>query len=137
MKKIALLVVCVSIASTAFSQVITVSIDTLRYFEHSSYISTPQARETEEISLLEIYRFPEKKIIAFDLDKEIQIYEGKESPITVIHETDNVLDIEVMDNGFRKLVFLGKNTDGSITYLEEYFQGDKTKGFFSINPQYT
>jgi hypothetical protein len=52
----------------------------------------------------------------------------------VIHKTDNILDIEVFDNGCRKLVFLGKNKDGSITYLEEYFQGDKTKGFFSINP---
>jgi len=137
MKKITLSLLSVILTNVLFSQVITVSIDTLRYFEHSSAISTPIAHETGEISLLKLYKLLDKKIITFDLDKKIQFFEGTEFPITVIHETDNILDIEVFDNGARKLVFLGKNKDGSITYLEEYFQDHKTKGFFSINPEYT
>jgi hypothetical protein len=137
MKKITLSLLSVILTNILFSQVITVSIDTLRYFEHSSAISTPIAHKTGEISLLKLYKLLDKKIITFDLDKKIQFFEGTEFPITVIHETDNILDIEVFDNGARKLVFLGKNKDGSITYLEEYFQDHKTKGFFSINPEYT
>jgi hypothetical protein len=135
MKKVTLSLLFVILTNVLISQVITVSIDTLRYFEHPSSISTPDAYKTGEISLLKVYKLLDKKIITFDLNKKIQFFEGIESPITVIHKTDNILDIEVFDNGFRKLVFLGKNKDGSITYLEEYFQDNKTKGFFSINPK--
>jgi hypothetical protein len=135
MKKVTLSLLFVILTNVLISQVITVSIDTLRYFEHPSSISTPDAYKTGEISLLKVYKLLDKKIITFDLNKKIQFFEGTEFPITVIHKTDNILDIEVFDNGARKLVFLGKNKDGSITYLEEYFQDGKTKGFFSINPK--
>jgi hypothetical protein len=137
MKKLFLSVFFLALTSSVFSQIIIVYIDTAKHFEHFSDISTPDANRSGEITWLKTYRFFNEKIISFDLDRKIQVFEETEFPITVIHETDNILDIEVFDNGFRKLVFLGKNKDGSITYLEEYFQDGKTKGFFSINPEYT
>lgn len=135
MKKLIFSVICYLIVSNATSQVYTVCIDTLRYFQHPSDISTPTANSTGTITLLKTYTFPNRKIIVFDLNRRVQIFEGTESPITVVHDTDNLLDIEVLDNGARKLVFLGKDVSGGNTYLEEYFQDGLTKGFFSLNPE--
>lgn len=134
MKKVTLSLLFVILTNVLISQVITVYVDTARFFEHSWFISTPEANKTGEITFLKTYRFFNERIISFDLNRKVQIYEGTEFPITVIHETDNILDIEVFEDGFRKLVFLGKNKDGGITFIQEYHQDGKTKGFFSNNP---
>jgi hypothetical protein len=137
MKKLVLSFFFLAVTSSVFSQIITVYVDTARFFEHPCDISTPHALASGEISLLKTYRFFNERIISFDLDRCVQVFEGIESQITVLNETDNILDLEVSEDGFRKLVVFGKNEDGGLTFLQEYHQDGKTKGFFSNNTKYT
>ena len=74
MKKLIFSVICYLIVSNATSQVYTVCIDTLRYFQHPSDISTPTANSTGTITLLKTYTFPNRKIIVFDLNRASYLY---------------------------------------------------------------
>lgn len=138
MKKFVVIIACLTATLPVSSQILTVYIDTAKHFEHSSDIGTPTARRTGAITFLKTYRFFEEKIITFDLDRKVQIFEGVESPITIIHETDNLLDIEVNEDGYRCYVFFGGTIDGGLMYIHEFHdEHGKTKGFFSLNPKYT
>jgi hypothetical protein len=135
MRKSIIFTLFVILTNIATSQVITVSIDTAGYFEHSAFISTPSALESNDITYLSTFWFPESKVIVYDLNKRIQIFKGAVSPITKINKSSNTLDLEVVENGKTRLVVLGKSPNGGTMYIQEYIEDGMVKGFFSNNPE--
>ena len=135
MKKSILISFFVFVTTIVSSQVITVSIDTAGYFEHSALISTPAALETDDITYLSTFWFPDSKVIVYDLNKRVQIFKGIVSPITKINKSSNTLDLEVVENGKTRLVVLGNSPNGGTMYIQEYIEDGMVKGFFSNNPK--
>ena len=135
MKKSILISFFVFVTTIVSSQVITVSIDTAGYFEHSALISTPAALETDDITYLSTFWFPDSKVIVYDLNKRVQIFKGIVSPITKINKSSNTLDLEVVENGKTRLVVLGNPPNGGTMYIQEYIEDGMVKGFFSNNPK--
>ena len=135
MKKSILISFFVFVTTIVSSQVITVSIDTAGYFEHSAFISTPTALETNNITYLSTFWFPDSKVIVYDLNKRVQIFKGVVSPITKINKSSNTLDLEVVENGKTRLVVLGNSPNGGTMYIQEYIEDGMVKGFFSNNPE--
>ena len=135
MKKVLFLTALFLMSLPSISQVITVKFDTLQWFTHSSNISTPVARETNQITYGKLMKCFKTTELTFDLNKMIEHYNGFNNVITKKNKSTNLVDVEVNEGGRIGLCILGKTEDDQMIYLFETIKGDIVEGYFAINPQ--
>jgi hypothetical protein len=139
MKNLFLSLVLVMVGLVANSQVITVNIHTVQNFNHSSSMSTVQARQ------LDLIQYPNytvgENVYTFDLDKKILTFKNSNgsvfsSEITEVNKNENILDCIVFD-GVRNILFIaGSNENGEKEFLMEYIINDEVLGHFSLNSDF-
>jgi hypothetical protein len=139
MKNLFLSLVLVMIGLVANSQVITVNIHTVQNFNHSSSMSTVQARQ------LDLIEYPSytvgENVYTFDLDKKILTFKNSNGnifsfKIIDITQNENILDCIVFDGIGNVLFMLGENDNGEKEFLTEYINDDKVFGQFSLNSDF-
>jgi|688.fasta_scaffold708258_2 hypothetical protein len=135
MKKVLVFTILCFVSLLSNSQVITVKFDTIQWFSHSYDISTPKARETNNIVYGKLMKCIKTTELTFDLDNMIERYNGFENIITKNNNSTNLVDVEVNEGGRIGLCILGKTEDGQMIYLFETIKGDMVEGYFAINPQ--
>ena len=72
MKKSLLLLLFVIVTNVISSQIITVSLDTTQFFEHSALISTPQAIKTGKLVYKDLYEHKTNLSLTFDLGSMVE-----------------------------------------------------------------
>jgi len=134
MKKSLLLFLFVIVTNVISSQIITVSLDTTQFFEHSALISTPQAIKTGKLVYKDLYEHKPNLSLTFDLGSMVESFSNYTFNIVKINDSNNIIDIVVNENGHDCLVVLGETHEGGNMYVFEYREGDLIKGFFSKDP---
>ena len=122
------------------AQIITLTIHTVQNFNHSSSMSTVQARQ------LDLIEYPNytvgENVYTFDMDKKIVTFKNStgsffSSEITEVNKNENILDCIVFD-GVRNILFIvGSNENGEKEFLMEYINDDKVFGHFSLNSDFS
>jgi hypothetical protein len=132
--------VLVMVGLVANSQVITVNIHTVQNFNHSSSMSTVQARQ------LDLIEYPSytvgENVYTFDLDKKIVTFKNSDGSffsfnIIDITLNENILDCIVFDGIGNALFMLGENDTSEREFLTEYIDNDKVYGQFSLNSDFS
>ena len=136
MKKSLLLLLFVIVTNVISSQIITVSLDTTQFFEHSALISTPQAIESGELVYKKLYEHKPNFVVKYDINRKVECHSGLENQIIEVNTSTNILDIVVQQGKQTSLIVLGETDEGGIMYIFEYLEGDVMKGFFSKNPKF-
>jgi hypothetical protein len=134
MKKSLLLLLFVIVTNVISSQIITVTLDTTQFFEHSALISTPQAIRTGKLVYKDLYEHKPNLSLTFDLDGMVESFSNYTFNIVKINDSNNIIDVVVNENGHDCLVVLGETHEGGNMYIFEYRDGDVIKGFFSKDP---
>ena len=134
MKKSLLLFLFVIVTNVISSQIITVSLDTTQFFEHSALISTPQAIRTGKLVYKDLYEHKPNLSLTFDLSSMVESFSNYTFNIVKINDSNNIIDVVVNENGHDCLVVLGETHEGGNMYIFEYRDGDVLKGFFSKDP---
>jgi hypothetical protein len=134
MKKSLLLLLFVIVTNVISSQIITVTLDTTQFFEHSALISTPQAIRTGKLIYKDLYEHKPNLSLTFDLDGMVESFSNYTFNIVKINDSNNIIDVVVNENGHDCLVVLGETHEGGNMYIFEYRDGDVIKGFFSKDP---
>ena len=134
MKKSLLLLLFVIVTNVISSQIITVSLDTTQFFEHSALISTPQAIRTGKLVYKDLYEHKPNLSLTFDLDGMVESFSNYTFNIVKVNDSNNIIDVVVNENGHDCLVVLGETHEGGNMYIFEYRDGDVIKGFFSKDP---
>jgi len=139
MKNLFLSLVLVMVGLVVNAQVITVNIHTVQNFNHSSSMSTVQARQ------LDLIEYPNytvgENVYTFDLDKRILTFKNFNGSILTfkiidITQNENILDCIVFD-GIRNVLFmLDENDNNEKEFLTEYIIDDKVFGQFSLNSDF-
>ena len=139
MKNLFLSLVLVMVSLVANSQVITVNIHTVQNFNHSSAVSTVQARQ------LDLIEYPNytvgENVYTFDLNKKILTFKNSNGSIFSfkiidITQNENILDCIVFDGIGNVLFMLGENDNSEKEFLTEYINDDKVFGQFSLNSDF-
>lgn len=136
MKKSLLLLLFVIVTNVISSQIITVSLDTTQFFEHSALISTPQAIESGKLVYKKLYEHKPNFVVKYDINRKVECHSGLENQIIEVNTSTNILDIVVQQGKQTSLIVLGETDEGGIMYIFEYLEGDVIKGFFSKNPKF-
>lgn len=140
MKNLFLSLVLVIVGLVANSQVITVNIHTVQNFNHSSSMSTVQARQ------LDLIEYPSytvgENVYTFDLDKKKLTFKNSNGSffsfnIIDITQNENILDCIVFDGIGKALFMLGENENSEREFLTEYIANDKVYGQFSLNSDFS
>ena len=139
MKNLFLSLVFVMIGLVANSQVITVNVHTVQNFNHSSDMSTVQARQ------LDLIEYPNyttgENVYTFDLDKKILTLKNCKGFFTCniieVNKNENILDCIVFDGIGNVLFMLGENENSEREFLTEYIANDKVYGQFSLNSDFS
>ena len=134
MKKSLLLFLFVIVTNVISSQIITVSLDTTQFFEHSALISTPQAIRTGKLVYKDLYEHKPNLSLTFDLSSMVESFSNYTFNIVKVNDSNNIIDVVVNENGHDCLVVLGETHEGGNMYIFEYRDGDVIKGFFSKDP---
>ena len=134
MKKSLLLLLIVIVTNVINSQIITVSLDTTQFFEHSALISTPQAIRTGKLVYKDLYEHKPNLSLTFDLSSMVESFSNYTFNIVKVNDSNNIIDVVVNENGHDCLVVLGETHEGGNMYIFEYRDGDVIKGFFSKDP---
>ena len=134
MKKSLLLLLFVIVTNVINSQIITVSLDTTQFFEHSALISTPQAIRTGKLVYKDLYEHKPNLSLTFDLSSMVESFSNYTFNIVKVNDSNNIIDVVVNENGHDCLVVLGETHEGGNMYIFEYRDGDLIKGFFSKDP---
>ena len=134
MKKSLLLLLFVIVTNVINSQIITVSLDTTQFFEHSALISTPQAIRTGKLVYKDLYEHKPNLSLTFDLSSMVESFSNYTFNIVKVNDSNNIIDVVVNENGHDCLVVLGETHEGGNMYIFEYRDGDVIKGFFSKDP---
>ena len=134
MKKSLLLFLFVIVTNVISSQIITVSLDTTQFFEHSALISTPQAIRTGKLVYKDLYEHKPNLSLTFDLGSMVESFSNYTFNIVKVNNSNNIIDVVVNENGHECLVVLGETHEGGNMYIFEYRDGDVIKGFFSKDP---
>jgi hypothetical protein len=136
MKKSLLLLLFVIVTNVISSQIITVTLDTCQFFEHSALMSTPKAIESGQLVYKKLYENKPNFVVQFDLNRQIETYKDYDFSIITVNPSTNIVDVVVKENDLTSLIVLGETEEGNIMYIYEYKDGDLIKGFFSINPEF-
>ena len=134
MKKSLLLFLFVIVTNVISLQIITVSLDTTQFFEHSALISTPQAIRTGKLVYKDLYEHKPNLSLTFDLSSMVESFSNYTFNIVKVNDSNNIIDVVVNENGHDCLVVLGETHEGGNMYIFEYRDGDVIKGFFSKDP---
>ena len=134
MKKSLLLLLFVIVTNVINSQIITVSLDTTQFFEHSALISTPQAIRTGKLVYKDLFEHKPNLSLTFDLSSMVESFSNYTFNIVKVNDSNNIIDVVVNENGHDCLVVLGETHEGGNMYIFEYRDGDVIKGFFSKDP---
>jgi hypothetical protein len=134
MKNTILTIALVFLSFISNSQVITVNLDTIQYFEHSALLSTPQAIRSGKLVYRDLYEHKPNLVLTFDLNNMNESFSGYTFDIIKVNKSNNIIDIVVSENGYDCLVVLGETHEGGNMYIFEYKEGDLIKGFFSKEP---
>jgi hypothetical protein len=134
MKNTILTIALVFLSFISNSQVITVNLDTIQYFEHSALLSTPQAIRSGKLVYKDLYEHKPNFVLTFDLNNMSESFSGYTFDIIKVNKSNNIIDIVVSENGYDCLVVLGETHEGGNMYIFEYKEGDLIKGFFSKDP---
>ena len=134
MKNTILTIALVFLSFISNSQVITVNLDTIQYFEHSALLSTPQAIRSGKLVYKDLYEHKPNLVLTFDLDNMNESFCGYTFDIIKVNKSNNIIDIVVSENGVECLAVLGETDEGGDMYIFEYRDGDLMKGFFSKDP---
>lgn len=139
MKNLFLSLVLVMVGLVANSQVITVNIHTVQNFNHSSVMSTVQARQ------LDLIEYPShivgENVYTFDLNKKILTFKNSNGSfftfkIVEVNQNENILDCIIFDGVGKSLFLLGVNENNEREFLMEYINNDKVFGQFSLNSDF-
>jgi len=138
MKNLFLSLVLVMVGLVANSQVITVNVHKVQNFNHSSSMSTVQARQ------LDLIEYPNyttgENVYTFDLDKKILTLKNCKGFFTCniieVNKNENILDCIVFDGVRNVLFMLGVNKNNEREFLTEFVDNDKVFGQFSLNSDF-
>lgn len=140
MKHTFLSIVSVMLGLTANSQVITVKIHTVQNFNHSSAMSTVQARQ------LDLIEYPSHivgdNVYTFDFEKKLVTLTNSHGSfyscnMIEVNTNENIIDCIVYDGVGNCLFLLDENENNEKEFLTEYIEGDKVFGQFSLNSDFS
>jgi hypothetical protein len=136
MKILLLSILAVFSIIEAKADVITVKTTSVRYFNHTSEISTIQAIDLGTIKYLDY--LVGKNTLVFDLEKKtLKINNQEPCAIIQVNESSNLLNCTILDNGVRVNYILEDNGAGDLCFLSEWEWEGKVNGYISSSSNFS
>ena len=136
MKTLALFLLLASSVFAVKADVITIKTTSVRYFNHTTGISTTQAIDLGTIKYLDY--LVGKNTLVFDLDKKtVAINYQEPCAIIQVNESSNLLNCTILDNGVKVNYTLEENGVGDLCFLSEWEWEGKVNGYISSSSNFS
>ena len=136
MKTLALFLLLASSVFAVKADVMTIKTTSVRYFNHTTGISTTQAIDLGTIKYLDY--LVGKNTLVFDLDKKtVAINYQEPCAIIQVNESSNLLNCTILDNGVRVNYILEDNGAGDLCFLSEWEWEGKVNGYISSSSNFS
>ena len=114
------------------ADVITVKTTSVRYFNHTTGISTREAIESGAIKYFDY--LVGKNTLVFDLDKKsLKINNQEPCAIIEIGKSNELVDCAIIDNGMKVYFTLGENETGNLCFVSKWEWEGKVNGYFATS----